>query len=98
MDKYKLGIGDAELLDFWHVLTKFKTGLGIVEAIEETIKEDFGGAVLGNLVTLEDKVKICMAFIRFLADVEPELLFKLSGEAGVPGVLIDHTFEENGGP
>lgn len=98
MDKYKLGIGDAELLDFWHVLTKFKTGLGIMEAIEATIAEDFDGAVLGKLVTIEDRIKVCMAFMRFLRDVEPQLLFKLSGTEATPGVLIDHTFEENGGP
>ena len=69
-----------------------------MEAIEETIREDFDGAVLGKLVTIEDRVKVCMAFMRFIRDVEPQLLFKLSGNTAVPGVLIDHTFEENGGP
>lgn len=96
MDKYKLGIGDAEFLNFWHVLTKFKTGLGIMETIEATIAEDFDGAVLGKLVTIEDRVKVCMAFMRFLRDVEPQLLFKLSGTEATPGILIDETFTTNG--
>lgn len=63
-----------------------------MEAIEAVIAEPYNdkepemggydGAILSKLVTIEDKVKMCRAFIRFLADVEPELLFKLAGESG----------------
>ena len=99
MDKYKLGIGDAHLLNFWLVLERFKEGMSIMEAIEAVIAEPYNkenpemggydGAILSKLITIEDKVKICKAFIRFLADVEPQLLFRLSDNSGGEGKRIE---------
>ena len=80
MDKYKLGIGDAKPLNFWDVYEKFRTGqYSILEAINETIKDKYDGAILGSLATYEDKAKICMAFVHFLCDVNTSLFFQIHG-------------------